>query len=152
MGRHSTRPNENWYCLHVRRGHQSTQRCAELIVTGKATNVWTLEQAIQATYALRWAGTKSEKGHLVNAKILTDYFGKDMLISQMNNNKVDDFVLHMLENGKANATVNRKLSTLSVICKTALKKGYLEKMPNLDRRKEYQGAPLSLRRRGKSPA
>ena len=106
-------------------------------VTGPV--VWTLAQAVNATLALRWQGTKSEDGHMLNARLLLDFFGADTPVTEITASRVDDYVMSLLDGGRTNATVNRKLSTLRVVLTTALKRGHLTKLPTFDRRKEYQG-------------
>lgn len=106
-------------------------------VTGPV--VWTLAQAVNATLALRWQGTKSEEGHMLNARLLLTFFGEDAPVTEITAARIDDYVMSLLDGGRSNATVNRKLSTLRVVLTTALKRGHLTKLPTFDRRKEYQG-------------
>ena len=99
----------------------------------------TLQSMVSYTYATRWRGQKAERTHMINCELLMRFFTKDIYIKDITTQKVNDYVEYLIRNGAANSTINRKLSTLSAILKTAEDNDIETAQPKLRRRKEYKG-------------
>jgi integrase len=92
--------------------------------------------AVEAVMKHRWSGTKSERTHELNSEALLNWFGLRRDLNTIDAGLVDKFVMHLRESGNANATVNRKLSCLSVILRFAYKRGWLDRLVEIERRSE----------------
>lgn len=88
------------------------------------------------TYRLYWKGTKGEKTAVINANTVIKYFNANTLVTEIDTESCDEFVFWLEDEGKSTATINRKLSALSKMLKTALERGHIEKMPKLRFRTE----------------
>jgi integrase len=95
-----------------------------------------LGKAAEQCYLLHWKGSKSEHKVIQNIQLLEDFFGKSLPITSITTDSIDDFILKLKRDNKANGTINRKLATLSKILRNAHDKGYISKMPVLHRQKE----------------
>lgn len=98
-----------------------------------------MQEAVNKAYGLRWEDTKAERTSMLNANSLIKYFGKTTPVSNITTEAVHDLVISLKQQGLSNATINRKLSCLSVILKIAEDCGATTASPNLSRRKEYKG-------------
>lgn len=100
---------------------------------------WTLEQATERTMQVVWAGKPAYKTMLINTKAVLGFFGADTPVQDITLDDIDRFVAHLLnERGNSGGTVNRKLSCLSRILRTAFERGKLEKMPKMPKRREAE--------------
>lgn len=98
-----------------------------------------MQEAVNKAYSLRWEDTKAERTSMLNANSLIKYFGKTTPVSNITTEAVHDLIISLKQQGLSNATINRKLSCLSVILKIAEDCGATTASPNLSRRKEYKG-------------
>ena len=98
-----------------------------------------MQEAVDKAYGLRWEDTKAERTSMLNANSLIKYFGKTTPVSNITTEAVHDLIISLKQQGLSNATINRKLSCLSVILKIAEDCGATTASPNLSRRKEYKG-------------
>lgn len=96
----------------------------------------TLKAIFDLTHRLYWKGTKGEKTALINANTCLKHFGHDCPINEIDTDACDEFVFFLEDEGKSTGTINRKLSALSKMLKTALERGHLEKVPKLRFRTE----------------
>ena len=103
------------------------------------THPITLIEAIGRAVEMYWEDTKGEKTAIINANILCNYFGKNTRLDTITTERVNAFIAEQKKHGAANSTINRKLSCLSVILKTAQELGFATSSPILSRRKEYAG-------------
>ena len=96
----------------------------------QATNkmVVNMRTLAEETLNRHWRGRKSELGLWRNAKV------KDVKESE-----VDQMVYELERDGKSNGTINRRLAALSVMFKHAYRRGYIDRMPMLERKRETQG-------------
>ena len=109
---------------------------------------WTLEQATERTMQVVWAGKSAYKTMLINSKAVLGFFGADTPVQDITLDDIDRFVAHLLnERGNSGGTVNRKLSCLSRILRTAFERGKLEKMPKMPKRRRQSIASASSPRR-----
>ena len=98
-----------------------------------------LRQAAEETYDKHWKGAKSEMTAWWNAKDCFQRIGPSVPIRDVNENVIDALVSELERDGKANGTINRKLAALSKILRHCYRRGYVDRMPIIDRKKESQG-------------
>lgn len=96
----------------------------------------TLAEVVDSVVKHKWAGTRSEHTHEINAKTVMDYFGPTKPLEDIDEEQIDEFVLHLREQDKKNGTINRKLSALSVIVRHAYKRRWITRVPMIERRTE----------------
>lgn len=96
----------------------------------------TLKGLFDLTYKLYWKGTKGEKTAVINSGTVLKHFGNDCPVEEIDTDACDEFVFALEDEGKSTGTINRKLSALSKMLKTALERGHIEKMPKLRFRTE----------------
>ena len=100
---------------------------------------WTLKDAFDRTVASVWSGLSSEKTARINSQTALDFFGSDTPIATIDTDAIDRYVMNLMDNGASDATINRKLSALSRILRTALDRGKIQALPKMPRRKEREG-------------
>tara|TARA_R100000234_G_scaffold120021_1_gene104900 strand:- start:13445 stop:14473 length:1029 start_codon:yes stop_codon:yes gene_type:complete len=87
------------------------------------------------TYQSQWKNTKSELKTWCNTKSLLFYFGEDYSLNLLDRESIDNLVLYLRDQeGNSPSTINKKLSNLRVICKTAYDLGVIPAMPNFPKR------------------
>ena len=100
---------------------------------------WTLAQATERTMQVVWAGKSAYKTMRINSRAVLGFFGADTPVRDITLDRIDRFVAHLLnERGNSGGTVNRKLSCLSRILRTAFERGKLERMPKMPKRREAE--------------
>jgi integrase len=94
-------------------------------------SVWTLKQAYDYAHDTVWKGKASAITNVHNGNAALKYFGEDRKLDTITLRDLDDYVNYLLDRGDTSSTVNRKLSCLSVMMKTALSRDGLpqEAMP-----------------------
>ena len=90
--------------------------------------VWTLKQGYDYAQKTIWRGKASSVTNMHNVKPAFAFFGEDRLLSTIRLKDLDAYVDRLLKEGDTGATVNRKLSCLSVIIRTAYDRGGLGKV------------------------
>ena len=85
-----------------------------------------------------WVNSKSDIKLQANAQMCTDYLGEDLEISKINSEKIRGLVQHFVDEGNSGGTINRKMSTLSVMLTYAESQGLLESIPKVPRRREAE--------------
>jgi integrase len=86
-----------------------------------------------------WKATKSEPTASVNTYSAVEFFGPDVIVSDLNVQQIDKYVDSLQAKGNSNATINRKLSALSKMLKFALDRDWITKLPKISKRKESNG-------------
>ena len=79
---------------------------------------WTLQEAYEKAYALRWRSarsTSSERG----ARDFVAFVGKDTLVSEVTLDTIDNFISHLKGKGNSDGTVNRELVSVSAMLTVA---------------------------------
>jgi integrase len=95
----------------------------------------TLQDAFDITLREVWSQKKSNHGKR-SAEFVLKLLGKDKLIEEVNTSLIRELVAELEEDfGNAGSTVNAKLSSLSMMLKTAADEGWLESLPRIKRRK-----------------
>jgi integrase len=78
-------------------------------------------------------------GLLNNAEDVCKRLGNDVEIREVNERRIDDLVLGLEDDNKAAGTINKRLAALSKMLRFAYRRGYIERMPVIERKKEPQG-------------
>lgn len=104
----------------------------------KDTNAWTLQEAVERTFQAVWNGLPSERTNMFNSQSAVNFFGEDCALSRITLEKIDEYVAHCQRIGNANGTINKKLSCLSRVLRTAHERGKLKTMPKIRLKKEPQ--------------
>lgn len=107
----------------------------------RVLDTWTLAKAHAEALETVWKNTKAEKTALKNANAALAYFGRGCLVEDINQPVIMDYIRHLVDQGNANATINRKLSALRVMLRVAWENGGLPQgiPPFPKRRKEPKG-------------
>ena len=95
----------------------------------------TLRQVLDKCFERHWENSKNESQCLVNMKILEEHFGPDKPITEIDIVAVDDFIGSLRRKGRAPATINQKLATLSKAMTFAQERGYIKVKPSIQREK-----------------
>jgi integrase len=98
----------------------------------------TLSGLRDLTYKLKWIDGRSSKTSLLNADICIKTLG-DISPAKVSTQAIDAAVFQWMDEGKSNATINRRLSALSTMLRIAQERGYIKAMPKFPRRKESKG-------------
>lgn len=96
----------------------------------------TLKDAFDRTWRDHWKDGKSAKTHGLNAGNVLKTLGHDTLLSDIDVPMIREAMDEWEDLGNVGSTINRKVSCLSMMLKTALDHEWLDKMPKLPRRKE----------------
>lgn len=104
--------------------------------TKEATKGKTLDDAYKLTYRLHWAGQNSAKTQTINSGAVLKALGKDTLLQDITVEEVTEMILEFEEAGNSGSTVNKKISCLSMMLKTAKDQGWIAKLPPMARRRE----------------
>lgn len=110
-------------------------------VTSKAStaNTWTLQTSFERAQQSEWNNKEGSFNSIRNAAKVVEYFGGRTPVDQITTDSIDTYVEFLQKEGNSDATINRKLSALSLILRTALKRRKLLYMPHIPRRKEKEG-------------
>lgn len=85
-----------------------------------------------------WVGSRSEGTALGNADIVIEILG-DIDIRSVDESKADLLVMTCEAKGNSNATINRKLAALSRMLTVAHERGWVDRKPKFERRREPVG-------------
>lgn len=99
----------------------------------------TLKDIYELTCLTRWADTKSESTAKINAATSLAFFGENTPAVKITTMKVADFLEYLRKRSYASGTINRKMSALSTMMKTALDHEIIPSVPRFHRLKEYKG-------------
>lgn len=99
----------------------------------------TLQEALQRTYQRYWQGSKSEQHLLLNGRLVLEALGPDRNVRSVTASDLDWLIGHLKDRGNSNGTINRKLSALSKILKTAERYDPEFRMPRIEKLREPEG-------------
>ena len=102
------------------------------LIDGDA-GIMTLGKVLDKCFERHWENSKNERQCLVNMKILENYFGADLPVENIDITAIDGFIGFMRRKGKAPATTNQKLATLSKALTFAQERGYITRKPKIER-------------------
>jgi len=83
-----------------------------------------------------WVNSRSNIKLQANAQLVIDHLGEDLNIKEINAEKIRGLMKHFTDLGNSGGTINRKMSTLSVMLTYAEDQGLLETTPRVPRRRE----------------
>lgn len=114
-----------------------------------ATDSYTMEMLVAATIAARWAGTKNSKAAVINARdcatvaaeVVLGEGGKPSKLhpKRITEAVIDDMIQRWKHRGNSDGTINRKLSALNSLLKTAKRRGVIDAVPEIIWKKEPPG-------------
>lgn len=96
----------------------------------------TIEDAFRLTLRLRWKGNKAEHTAYKNGNSVVKALGSDMLLTDITPEKINEMLFEFEDLGNSGSTINRKMSSFSLMLKTALDQGWLKALPKVPRRRE----------------
>lgn len=99
----------------------------------------TLKDAHDLTWRLHWSQDRGKKTHEVFCRAIFNEFAPATSLSEITFDSVLEAVEAWEDEGNGGQTVNHKVSHLSMMLKTAMDKGWIDKMPKLVRRKPGKG-------------
>lgn len=100
----------------------------------------TLQEALQRTYQRYWQGSKSEQHLLLNGRLVVEALGPDRDVRSVTARDLDWLIDRLKTTERnSNATINRKLSALSKILKTAERYDPEFRMPRIEKLREPEG-------------
>jgi integrase len=110
----------------------------ELVADPNGQAVGTIEEAYQATHARHWLGTPGERTAVTNGKAAVEFFKPTTPVSTIDEGRVDQWVAELKKLDRAPGTINRKLSALGLILRTAKARGWVQTLPTIARLKEAE--------------
>lgn len=109
-----------------------TSRAAE--PPQKAPAGFTLQQAMSLCLRVRWKGDRAwDRTAVIYAEQLVKFFGPETPLAEIRAGEVNEYRQHLLDQGNAPATVNKKISCLSSMQSEAVLHGHLPDRPMLPR-------------------
>lgn len=99
----------------------------------------TLLQMVQYLMQTEWKEAKSLRTIYLNANGVLDFFGPNTPLTSLTSKRIDEFTTFLVKKLNANGTVNRKLAIISKVLKKAEQKGYIDRVPYIQRLPESEG-------------
>lgn len=100
---------------------------------------WTFATAADYTLRHHWEGMACHAKVSMTVKELKKYFGERTKLDAIDYERIDDLISHLKGKGNSNSTINKKLSCVSKILRTALQRGKSSRDMRLPRLKETEG-------------
>lgn len=99
---------------------------------------YTLKQAYDLTVRVKWRGTKGAVTSEINGRQCLEAIGEDTLLEDINSAVILEAIEEWEDRGNSGGTINRKLSALSTILKTAQEQEppWIAKVMKMPRRPE----------------
>lgn len=97
-------------------------------------NTWL--ELYSVVYNRVWKGSKGEKSVKVNCKAVLDHFGLNNPYRHITTDSIDAFIATMQGKGNGDGTINRKLAAISKMLRFAHARGWIEKLPIIERKQE----------------
>ncbi|MBU3613200.1 site-specific integrase [Polynucleobacter sp. MG-27-Goln-C1] len=85
-----------------------------------------------------WSNSRSDEKLQANAQMCIDFLGEDLPVSQVTSEKLRNLTQHFIDQGNSGGTINRKMSTMSVMLKYAEEQGLVGNTPRIPRRRESE--------------
>lgn len=100
----------------------------------------TIGELVERTRRKYWQDAKSIKTIDSNLKTLLSFFGPDRPLSELTEDSVEEYIIHLDELGTlGSSTINRKLAVLSRILLYANRRGWITEKVDIQRKKESAG-------------
>ncbi|HEY1684048.1 MAG TPA: site-specific integrase [Tepidisphaeraceae bacterium] len=103
------------------------------------TNITTLQALRDEVVDRRWSTTKACATQETNSQEVVTILGPDKHPAMVNRVAVDALERELEKRSNSDATINRKLSTPSVMLRHAQERGWITNIPTIKRRREMQG-------------
>jgi len=108
----------------------------ELTTAEMPADQWTLKHAFDTCYTKVWAKGKNAAHSFRHGTEAVDFFGANVLLDAITTDKVDAWIARLEQIGNSNATINRKLATLSKIFSFAHHRNKVATKPHFERQSE----------------
>jgi integrase len=95
-------------------------------------------ELLGAVHQRVWRGTKGEKTAMLNGRSVVQFFGPNSDYKATTVDQVDTFSMTLVQQGNGDATINRKLSALSKMLRFAVSRGWMDKAPVIEKKREPQ--------------
>ena len=99
----------------------------------------TVSKWLDKTYRTYWADKSEPQKARQKMTAINDYFGRNTLVSELDIQRIDDWVASLKQLGNSNATINRKLAALSKMLSYAKDSNVIAGKPKINRLKEPKG-------------
>ena len=99
----------------------------------------TLKDALDATFKRFWEGTKSEVENKKKINSILKDWGESRYLNSIDTRSLDTWMDALKARGNTNATINRKMSCLSMSFKWAIGRDHVVAKPKMERLKEATG-------------
>lgn len=96
----------------------------------------TLGQLREETLKHRWAGSKGERTHVLNSRLVMELLGADLPVTQISTRRIEDMIFKLTQIGNGDSTINRKVSCLSTMLRYAVMHKYIPVLPHIPKKKE----------------
>jgi integrase len=106
--------------------------------TAREIHCRTMRELFDAVFTRHWSGTRNEEHSEINGNCVVRVLGEQRPINSVNEQAIDGLVAELRKQGNAGGTINRKLSALSKMLKHAHRRGWLVRMPHIERCKESE--------------
>ena len=97
--------------------------------------VMNLRELAEEVLNRHWRGCKSELSLWRNAKDVYLRLGASRSVKEVDERLIDDLVYQLERDGKANGTINRRLAALSKMLRHAYRRGYVQRIPVIERKR-----------------
>lgn len=101
--------------------------------------VMNLRELAEDVLNRHWRGSKSELSSWRNAKDVYLRLGASRSVKEVDERLIDDLVYQLERDGKSNGTINRRLAALSKMLRFAYRRGYIMRVPVIERKREPEG-------------
>jgi len=98
-----------------------------------------LRELLDRTEKKYWRKAKSGKELYRSGEVVAEFLGADRPADTISDDDVDDLIDHLDGLGNRDGTINRKLAALSRMMRFAHKRGWISRVPLIERRKEAPG-------------
>ena len=85
---------------------------------------------------LQWKGSKAERTSLINAELVVNFLGDSTPVSSIDRDLIARLVEHLNSKGNSSSTINRKLSALRVMLRTAYEHEWIDRVPTMPKLRE----------------
>ncbi len=116
----------------------SSGRAVSPAVASSNGSCTTLKQLLDKVTAMKWKGTKNEDHAVRNAEAVVTVLGESCPLSRIAEQQVDELIEAFRAAGNSGSTINRKLASLSKMLRFAHHRGYIMRMPRIERMKESE--------------
>lgn len=113
------------------------------VPAGQPRTLGELRDFVERRY---WAGTRAERTTMINADNVVEILGEDLDIRKLDETSVDTLVFALEKKGNSNGTINRKLAALSKMMRIATERGWIQRKPKVERKRESEHRIICLSR------